>query len=102
MILVTGGAGFIGSNLHAALARRGQETVGGDRLGNDRKGRNLARHPPSRIIPPSELDAFLESRPPLEMVFHLGAISDTTTSDGDETWATNVNPSRGLWEGGPD
>ena len=73
MILVTGGAGFIGSNLQAALARRGQETVVVDRLGSEGKWRNLAKHPPARLIPPDELDAFLESRPPLEMVFHLGA-----------------------------
>ena len=34
MILVTGGAGFIGSNLHAALVRRGHETVLVDNLGD--------------------------------------------------------------------
>jgi len=31
-------------------------------------------------------------------VFHMGAISDTTAIDGDETWATNVELSRYLWE----
>ena len=88
MILVTGGAGFIGSNLQAALVRRGHETVVVDRLRQGAKWRNLAKHPPARIIPPADIDAFLESRPPIEMVYHLGAISDTTATDGDAVWAT--------------
>jgi ADP-L-glycero-D-manno-heptose 6-epimerase len=97
MILVTGGAGFIGSNLQAALVRRGHETVVVDRLRQGAKWRNMARHPPARIIPPADVDAFLESRPPVEMVYHLGAISDTTATDGDAVWATNVELSRTIW-----
>ncbi len=97
MILVTGGAGFIGSNLQAALAARGHETIVVDWLGQGDKWRNLAKHPPSRLIPPQELDAFLDTRPPVEMVFHMGAISETTARDGDLTWATNVELSRTLW-----
>ena len=97
MILVTGGAGFIGSNLQAALVRRGIETVIVDRLGSAGKWRNLAKHPPARLLPPGDIDAFLESRPPLEMVYHLGAISDTTATDGDAAWATNVELSRHIW-----
>lgn len=98
MILVTGGAGFIGSNLQAALARRGHETVVVDWLGEEGKWRNLAKHPPGRLLPPSELEAFLDSRPPVEMVFHMGAVSATTATDGDHTWLTNVELSRRLWE----
>jgi ADP-L-glycero-D-manno-heptose 6-epimerase len=98
MILITGGAGFIGSNLQAALARRGHETVVVDTLGCDSKWRNLAKHPPARLVPPQDLNAFLETYPPLEMVFHLGAVSETTAVDGDHTWATNVELSRYLWE----
>ena len=98
MILITGGAGFIGSNLQAALVRRGHETVVADALGSQGKWHNLAKHPPARVIPPSEIDTFLESRPPLEMVFHMGAVSDTTATDGDLTWAVNVELSRRIWE----
>ncbi len=98
MILITGGAGFIGSNLQAALSRRGHETVVADTLGCEGKWRNLAKHPPARVVPPAELPAFLASHPPLEMVFHLGAVSETTAVDGDQTWATNVELSRRLWE----
>ena len=98
MILITGGAGFIGSNLQAALMRRGHETVVADTLGSDGKWRNLAKHPPARIVHPADLDAFLDSHPPVEMVFHLGAVSETTAVDGDHTWATNVELSRRLWE----
>jgi len=97
MILVTGGAGFIGSNLQAALAARGNETIVVDWLGREDKWRNLAKHPPSRLIVPTELDAFLDTHPPVEMVFHMGAISETTARDGDLTWATNVELSRTLW-----
>ena len=99
MILVTGGAGFIGSNLHAALAARGQETVVIDRLraGAAGKWRNLRHHPPSRLIAPDQLDGFLASRPPVEMVFHLGAVSSTTADDGDLVWASNVGLSQMLF-----
>jgi ADP-L-glycero-D-manno-heptose 6-epimerase len=98
MILVTGGAGFIGSNLQAALVRRGHETVVADRLGSGAKWRNLAMHPPARIIPPADIDAFLEAHPPLEMVYHLGAVSDTTATDGDAVWEANVELSRRIWK----
>ncbi len=97
MILITGGAGFIGSNLQAALVRRGHETVIVDHLGSAGKWRNLSKHPPARLLPQSEIDAFLDSRPPLEMVYHLGAITDTTVADGDAAWATNVELSRHIW-----
>ncbi len=97
MILVTGGAGFIGSNLHAALIARGAETAIADRLGSRSKWRNLAKHPPARLIPPDDIDAFLDSREPLEMVYHLGAVSDTTATDGDAVWAANVELSRRIW-----
>src|SRR6202012_5959379 len=98
MILITGGAGFIGSYLQAALARRGLETVVADTLGSEGKWRNLPKHPPTRVVHPDELDVFLAGHPPIEMVFHLGAVSETTATDGDHTWATNVELSRRLWE----
>ncbi len=97
MILVTGGAGFIGSNLHAALHDRGLETVVVDWLGNEGKWRNLRSHPPAEIIPPESLVDFLADHPPIEIVFHLGAVSATTATDGDEAWASNVALSLHLW-----
>ena len=97
MIMVTGGAGFIGSNLNAALAQAGHEVVIVDWLGQEGKWRNLARHTPSLIILPEALEEFLATDPPIEMVFHLGAISATTATDGDLAWMTNVELSTMLW-----
>ncbi len=97
MIVITGGAGFIGSFLHAELRARGYETVVVDWLGNASKWRNLARHPPGRIVRPEDLDDFLAEHPPVEAVFHLGAISETTATDADLVWETNVECSARLW-----
>jgi ADP-L-glycero-D-manno-heptose 6-epimerase len=97
MILVTGGAGFIGSYLQAELFARGHETVIADWLGAHGKWRNLARHPPSRIVAPDELEDFLDSNPPIEAVIHMGAISETMATDGDLVWRTNVELSLKLW-----
>lgn len=97
MILVTGGAGFIGSHLQAALAGQGAEIVVVDRLRSGGKWRNLRAHPPARIIAPEDLDGFLARHPPIETVFHLGAICATTAQDGDLVWQTNVALSQTLW-----
>ena len=97
MILVTGGAGFIGSNLQAELFARGFETVIADRLGTKGKWRNIGRHPPSHIVDPAEIDDFLAGNPPIEAVVHMGAISETLATDGDQVWRTNVELSLKLW-----
>ncbi|MBY0334716.1 MAG: ADP-glyceromanno-heptose 6-epimerase [Acetobacteraceae bacterium] len=97
MYLVTGGAGFIGSNLVAALCARGAEVMVVDRLGRGDKWRNLARHPIAGILPPEEIEDFWAAEPPIEAVLHMGAISDTTASDGDLVTATNFTLPLWLW-----
>jgi ADP-L-glycero-D-manno-heptose 6-epimerase len=83
MLLVTGGAGFIGSNVVAALNDAGRaDVVVSDLLGDDGKWRNLAKRRLADIVPPKELSAWLAGRK-LEAVIHLGAISETTATDGD-------------------
>lgn len=97
MIIVTGGAGFIGSYLVAELLDRGEEVVVVDRLRDNGKWRNLQKHVPAQIIHPDNLDAFLATAGDVEAVFHLGAVSATTARDGDLVWATNVALSEKLW-----
>jgi ADP-L-glycero-D-manno-heptose 6-epimerase len=97
MYLVTGGAGFIGSNLVAALAERGAEVMVVDRLGQDEKWRNLAEHIIAGLLPPEEIEDFWAARPPVTAVLHMGAISETTATDGDLVAATNLTLPLWLW-----
>ena len=98
MILLTGGAGFIGSGLHAALVARGERVVVVDRLGSGGKWRNLQAHPPYRMVAPEALEDFLEEGAEVEVVVHLGAVSETTAVDGDLVWRTNFDLSWRLWQ----
>ena len=96
MILVTGGAGFIGSNLVAALTARGEEVVVLDWLGDGEKWRNLDNAILAGLLPPTEVDAALALKP--RAVMHLGAISATTVTDGDLVAASNLTLSLKLWD----
>ncbi|MFP6745820.1 MAG: NAD-dependent epimerase/dehydratase family protein, partial [Alphaproteobacteria bacterium] len=100
MIVVTGGAGFIGSNLVAALARRGtSKLVVCDRLTDgDPKAPNLVKHPEVRIVAPGDLLAFFDDEAgAVEAVFHMGAVSSTLVTDVDLVMAENYDFSLALW-----
>jgi ADP-L-glycero-D-manno-heptose 6-epimerase len=104
MIVVTGGAGFIGSNLVAALAERGEHDIAVvDRFGHDAGGvakwRNLAKHELANAVDPADLHEFLEAhRTQIRAIFHMGAISATTETDVDLIVSSNLRLSLGLWD----
>lgn len=89
MILVTGGAGFIGSNIVAGLNEAGQgPVVVSDLLHAGGKWLNLRKRQLADIVPPDELAGWLAGRS-LDAVVHMGANSSTTASDGDEVIRRN-------------
>ena len=99
MIIITGGAGFIGSNLVAALSdRRAGDLIVCDRDGGDDKWRNLAKHDIAETITPEALPGFLERRgSAVEAIFHMGAISSTTETNATLIKAENFDTSLDLW-----
>lgn len=102
MILVTGAAGFIGSNIVHALNRRGAARV----FAVD----NLARAQKFANIVDREIDDYLDKQDFLERlqggefggkfsaVFHQGACSDTMEQDGHYMMQNNYRYSVALFE----
>ncbi|MGB0631841.1 MAG: ADP-glyceromanno-heptose 6-epimerase [Alphaproteobacteria bacterium] len=99
MIIVTGGAGFIGSYLVKELEARGmRDIVVCDLLGSDDKWKNIAKRELADILPPDDLPAFLnDNAADIETVFHMGAISATTERDADLIVRSNIRLSLDLW-----
>jgi len=102
MIVVTGGAGFIGSNIVARLTGEDRyDVVVCDRMetADLAKWKNLAKHPIADFWEPEDLFEQLERHAEeVEAVVHMGAISATTEQDADLIMRTNFILSRDLWD----
>jgi ADP-L-glycero-D-manno-heptose 6-epimerase len=98
-ILVTGGAGFIGSNIAGALASAGEYRVTvSDEFATSEKWRNLAKHPIYEVIAPPDTFHWLEgNKNELAAILHMGAASSTTEKNVDYILKNNFALSRVLW-----
>jgi len=99
MIVITGGAGFIGSNLAAGLESRGaQDIVIVDWLGQAEKWRNLAKRDIADVIDPDALFPFIDRHArDIEAIFHMGAVSSTVERDVDLIVRSNIRLTLDLW-----
>jgi ADP-L-glycero-D-manno-heptose 6-epimerase len=100
MIIVTGGAGFIGSAIITALNKRQiTDILVVDELGTDERWKNLTNLSFADYV---EKDDFLEMvvenklSPPVEVVFHLGACTSTTETNASYLIKNNYEYSKLL------
>ncbi len=102
MIIVTGGAGFIGSAFVWKLNQEGiEDIVIVDQLGSDDKWKNLVNLRFADYIHKDEfMNLVLADEVPFEAsaVIHMGACSSTTERDADYLWENNYLYSRELAE----
>ncbi len=102
MIIVTGGAGFIGSAIVAALNARGiEEILVVDILGKGDKWKNLRRLRYAEYMEAEHFWDVLEAEHldwPIEAVFHMAACSDTTETDSSYLATNNYDFSKELAE----
>ena len=100
MIVLTGGAGFIGTNVLEELNLRGRDDVlVVDHLDHPAKRRHLERCRHREYLDRDELWTWLDARTdvPIDAVVHLGACSDTRESDLAYLERVNLRYSQRLW-----
>jgi ADP-L-glycero-D-manno-heptose 6-epimerase len=100
IVVVTGGAGFNGSNILAGLdAAGGRRLVCCDQFGDGEKWRNVSKRRLHDVVAPGALMSWLDSQSGTQVgaIVHMGAISDTTARDVDNVLAQNFGFTRHLW-----
>ncbi|MFO7863724.1 MAG: ADP-glyceromanno-heptose 6-epimerase [Salinivirgaceae bacterium] len=100
MIVVTGAAGMIGSNLVGKLNKEGyKDIVAVDEFSNEEKNRNLSN---KQIIKRVDRLRFFEwvdeNHKQIQFIFHMGARSATTGFPKEVYDELNLNYSKTVWE----
>jgi ADP-L-glycero-D-manno-heptose 6-epimerase len=99
LIVVTGGAGFIGSHIVNYLAELGLGVVISDRFGSGDKWRNIASAQLYDVVRPEMLSQWLECHSgKVAAIVHMAAISSTTETDIDRFVANNIRLTLDLWD----
>ena len=98
LILVTGAAGFIGSNVARMLAEDGARVVACDWFEHGAKWTNLQGVLLHDVIRPEALTQWLRDLgEPLSAIVHMGAVSATTETDVDLIVERNIRATLDLW-----
>ncbi|WP_025270728.1 ADP-glyceromanno-heptose 6-epimerase [Hippea sp. KM1] len=99
MIVVTGGAGFIGSNIVRGLNRRGISNILiVDNLKNSQKHLNLNSLDFVDFVDKEEFLDNLDGFGKIDVIFHQGACSNTLETDGKYMMRNNYDYSKKLLE----
>lgn len=99
MYVITGGAGFIGSNVAAAIEENGLgDIVISDRLRNKNKWRNVSKRMLHSIVFPDDLSAFLDDyESKIKAIIHFGSVSSPLETDVDLIVQSNIQTTWVLW-----
>ena len=98
MYLITGGAGFIGSNIVSELSAVGIQVAVCDVFGNDGRWKYLRHIQLDDLILPHQLERWLlNNGNKLHGIIHMGAISSTTECDIVKLIENNFSFSKMLW-----
>ena len=101
MLILTGGAGFIGTNMLMRLNQIGEDNILiVDDINTSMKWKNLVGKKFRDYLHKDDLWAWLEgnSQTRIDSIIHLGACSNTIENDFDYLMQNNVRYSQKLWE----